>query len=43
MGLVPYDALLAERIEKLISLTREMQACAEGDDAVLKALSAALS
>ena len=37
------DALLAERIENLIVLTREMQACAEGDDAVLKAPSTALS
>ena len=37
------DALLAERIENLIVLTREMQACAEGDDAVLQALRSALS
>ena len=37
------DALLAERIEKLIVLTRELQACSEGDDAVLRALNAALS
>ena len=32
------DALLAERIENFIFLAREMQACAEGDDAVLNAL-----
>ena len=37
------DALLAERIENLIVLTRELQACSEGDDAVLRALNAALS
>ena len=33
----------AERIENLIVLTREMQACAEGDDAVMQALRSALS
>ena len=37
------DALLAERIENLIVLTRELQASAEGDNAVLNAVSTALS
>ena len=32
------DALLTERIENLIILTRELQAAAEGDDAVLQPL-----
>ena len=36
------DALLAERIENLVALTREMQACADGDDSMLQNLRRAL-
>ena len=32
------DALLAERIENLVALTREMEACADGDESVLQGL-----
>ena len=37
------DALLGERIDTLVSLTRELQASAVGDDDVLRALEAALA
>lgn len=37
------DALLGERIDMLVSLTRELQKCSEGDDYVLRALEAALA
>ena len=36
------DALLAERVESLLALAREMQACADGDDTVLQGLRRAL-
>ena len=36
------DALLAERVESLVSLTRELQVDAEGDNFVLRALQRAL-
>ena len=37
------DAILGERIDGLVSLTRELQACAEGDSGALRALEAALA
>ena len=37
------DALLGERIDSLISFTRELHKCAEGDDDVLRALASALA
>ena len=37
------DALLAERIENLVALTREMQARADGDDSVMQSLRRALA
>ena len=37
------DALLAERIENLSTLTRELISCTEGDSEALRALEAALA
>ena len=37
------DALLGERIDMLVSLTRELQKCSEGDDYVFQALQTALA
>ena len=36
------DALVAESVENLVTLTREMQACADGDDSVSQTLRRAL-
>ena len=36
------DALVAESMENLVTLTREMQACAGGDDSVSQTLRRAL-
>ena len=37
------DALLCERMDTLVALTRELQKCSEGDDYVLRSLQEALA